>query len=175
MQLLKTYHGPSHSPFIEMVIVGLVLFQWQYQSLYPAMDFGLWVSGINLGVSGHCNVEQLVSPDPHPRHLKGAAVFPKTTIPLCLNTLMIMFPHCLVVFVNPFQLSLVQNLPLLSLQEAGTLSQYFLWAVCTVTLSVSKQVMQSLEAVSISESTTSSWTNLSQMRPDHQYSSNFLP
>ena len=27
MQLLKTYHGPSYPLFIEMVIVGMVLFQ----------------------------------------------------------------------------------------------------------------------------------------------------
>ena len=106
MQPLKTYHGPSHSLFIETVIVSVILFQWPYQSLHLAMRFGLWVSGVNLGVSGHCNVEQLVSPDHHAMHLKGVVVIHKSTVPFCLNAVMVMSPHSLVAFANPFQLTL---------------------------------------------------------------------
>ena len=87
MQLLKTYHGPSCFLFTETVIVSVVLFQHQYQSLCPAMGLGLQVSGVNLGVSGQCNVQQLVSPDHHVIHLKGVVVFCKSTIQLCLNAL----------------------------------------------------------------------------------------
>ena len=43
---------------------------------------------------------------------------------------------------------------LLSLQEAHTLFLYFLWAVCTDASSVSEHERQSLEAVSIPESST---------------------
>ena len=106
MQHLKTYHGPSHSLFIEVVTVSMVFFQQQYQSLHSAMGFDLQVSGVNLGVSGHCNVEQLVSPDHHPMHLKEIAVFCKGTILLHLNALMVMSLHGLVHFTDPFQLSL---------------------------------------------------------------------
>ena len=106
MQPLKTYHSPSHSLFIEMVIVGMVLFQQQYQSLCLAVGFDLQVSGVNMGVSGHCSAEQLVSPDCHPKHVKGVVVFCKSTIPLCLNALMGMSPHGLAAFADPFQLSL---------------------------------------------------------------------
>ena len=34
-------------PFIELVIVGVILIQWQYQSLCPATGFGLWLSSVN--------------------------------------------------------------------------------------------------------------------------------
>ena len=84
----------------------MVLFQWQYQSFHPAIDFGLQVSGVNLGVSSHCNAEQLVSPDHHPMYLKGVVVFCKSTILLHLNALVVMSPHGLMAFANPFQLSL---------------------------------------------------------------------
>ena len=70
------------------------------------MDLGVWVSGVNLGVGGHGNAEQLVSPDCHPAHLKGVVVFHKSAIPLCLNALMVVSPHGLVAVANPFQLSL---------------------------------------------------------------------
>ena len=121
MQPLKTYHGPSHSLFIETVIVGVVLFQWQYQSLFPAICFGFRVSSVNLGVSGCCNVEQLNSPDHHPMHLKGVVVFCKSEIPHHLNTVMVVSPTwpgscCQSFSVEPP----VQRLPMLSLQEASS-------------------------------------------------------
>ena len=106
MQPLKIYHGPSHSLFIETVILDMLLFQQQYQSLHPAIGFGIQVSGVNFGVGCHCNAEQLVSPDHHPAYLKGVAVFHKSAIPLCLNTLMVMSPHILVAVADPFQLIL---------------------------------------------------------------------
>ena len=109
---LKTYHGPVHSLFIKMVIVCVVLFQWQYQSLCLAMGFGLWVSCVNFGVSGCCNVEQLASHYHHPAHFKGVAVFHKSGIWLCLSTLIIMSPHSLVAFTDPFQLSLIPEIAL---------------------------------------------------------------
>ena len=89
MQPLKTYHGFSHSLFVETVIVGMVLFQQQYQNLHPAKGFGLSVSGVNLRISVHCNAEQFVSPDCHLTHLKRVAVFHKSTISLLLNTLVV--------------------------------------------------------------------------------------
>ena len=55
-----------------------------------------------------------------------------------------------------FSWASVQRLPWLSLWEACDLFWYFFWAVQMVTWSVSQHVMQSLEAVSISESATSS-------------------
>ena len=106
MQPLKTYHGPSCSLFIEMVIVGMVLVQQQYQSIHPAMGLCLQVSGVNIGVRGHCNTEQLVSPDHHSTHLRRVVVFHKSMVPLCLNAVMVVSPHCLVAFANPFQLNL---------------------------------------------------------------------
>ena len=57
------------------------------------MGFSLWVFGVNLGVSGHCNAYQLVSPDHHSMHLKG----------VCLNALIVMSSHGLADFSNPFQ------------------------------------------------------------------------
>ena len=39
-------------------------------------------------------------------HLKGVAVFCKSTILLCLNALMLMFPHDLVASADHFQLNL---------------------------------------------------------------------
>ena len=106
MQPLKAYRGPSHPLFIETVVVGVVLFQQQYQSLYLAMGFGLRVSGVNLGVGGHGNADQLVSPDCHSTHLKGVVVFCKSIILYCLNALMVMSPHGLVAVADPFKLSL---------------------------------------------------------------------
>ena len=105
MQPLKTYHGPSHSLFIEIVIVGMALFQQQYQSLCPAMGFSLWVSGVNLGACDHCNVDQLVNPDHHPAHFKGVVVFWKSAIPLCLNVHMVV-PTWPASCCYPFHLSL---------------------------------------------------------------------
>ena len=60
----------------------------------------------NLVVSGHCNAEQLVSPDHHIVHFKGVAVFHKSVSPLCLNALMVVSPHGLMAVSLPFQLSL---------------------------------------------------------------------
>ena len=119
------------------------------------MGFGLQVTGINLRVSGSC-CKQLVSPDHHPAHFKGVALFHKSAILLSLNVLMVVSPYSLAAVTDPFQLSLSQRLPLLSLQEAHTLFCYFFWAVFMVTLSVSEQVMQSPEAVSVSELAISS-------------------
>ena len=70
------------------------------------MGISLWVSGVNLGVGGYNNAEQLVCPDHHPAHLKGVMVFHKSTIPLCSNTLVVMSPHSLVAVTDHFQLSL---------------------------------------------------------------------
>ena len=73
--------------------------------------------------------EALVSPDHHFLHLKGVAVFCKSTIPLCSNALKVMSPHILVwLLLILFSWASVQRLPLLSLQEAHTLFWYFLWA-----------------------------------------------
>ena len=58
-----------------------------------------------------------------------------------------------------FSWASVQRLPLLSLQETCTLFWYFLQVVCTATSSVSKHKTQSLEAVSMSESSTISLDN----------------
>ena len=120
------------------------------------MGFSLRVSGVNLGVSGHCNVEQLVSPDCYPMHLKGVVAFCKSTIPLCLNALIVMSPYGLVAVADPFQFSLSQEATF----DESTGSLYplpvFFWVVCTVTLSVSEHVMLSPEAMSISKSASSS-------------------
>ena len=158
MQLLKTYHGSCCSLFIEMVIVRVVLFQWQYQSLHPAMGFGLWVSSVNLGVGGHCNSEQLVSPDHHPMHLKRVAVFHKSTILLCLIALMVMSPDSLVAFTDPFQLSLSpetvfaeptgSSYPLLVLLPGGLHGHFIcVWGSDAVpeVVSISELTMSSLD------------------------------
>ena len=123
MQPLKTYHGCCHPLFIEMVIIAVVLFQWQYQSLHLVVGFGLWVSGVNFGVSGHGNVEKLVSPAHHTAYLKGFVVFHKSTIPLCLNAVMIMSPHGLAAVTDHFKLSLS---PEAAFAES-TGSSYLLW------------------------------------------------
>ena len=66
------------------------------------------------------------------------------------------------------------RLPLLSLQEAHTLFQYFLWAVWMVTLYPS--IRHSPQKLCPYQSQPCPpWTSLSQMRPDHWYSSKFLP
>ena len=45
-------------------------------------------------------------PDHHSMHLKGDVVFCKSTIPLCLNAVIVMSPHSLGAVTDPFQLSL---------------------------------------------------------------------
>ena len=84
----------------------MVLFQWQYHRLCPAMAFRLLLSSVNFGASGLSDAEQLVSPDCHFSHLKGVAVFCKSAFPLCSNAFMVMSPHVLAIFTDPFQLSL---------------------------------------------------------------------
>ena len=158
-----------------MVIVCMVLFQWQYQSLCLAMGFGLWVFGVNLGVSGHCNAEQLVSPDHHPMHLKGVAVLYKSTILLHWNALMVMCPHCLVAFANPFQLSLSPNTAFT--EPTGSLYPLLVLSSGQLTWSLhlclnkwcSPQKLCPHQSLPCPP-----WSNLSQMRPDLKYSSNFL-
>ena len=71
VQSLKAYNDPSCSFLIESVIVGVILFQWQYLSLCPAMGFDLCLSSVNFGASGLSNGGPLVSPDCHFPHLKG--------------------------------------------------------------------------------------------------------
>ena len=99
------------------------------------MGFGFQVSGVNLGVSGHCNLEQLVSPDHHPMHFERVAIFHKSVIPLYLNALMVMSPHGLAAVADAFQLSLSpeavfaeptgSSYPLLVLHP-GSLYSYFI-------------------------------------------------
>ena len=139
------------------------------------MGFSLQVSGVNLALSGHCNADQLVSPDHYPTDLKGVAVFCKSTIPLCLNALMVMSPHGLVAVANPFQLSLSPEAafveptgilyPLLELLLGSSYDHF----VCVV---ASDAIPRS--CVYISQPCLP-WMSLSQMRPDHWYSLNFLP
>ena len=83
-------------------------------------------------------------------HLKGVAVFHKSTILLHLNALMVVSLCGLGAFVNPFQLSLSPETAFA--ESTGSLYPLLvcLLDVCMVTLSVSEQVMQSPEAVSIS-------------------------
>ena len=134
MQFLKAYHSPNHSLFIELVIVGMVLFQQQYQSLCPAIGFSFWVSGVNFGASGLSDAEKLVSPDSHILYLKGVVVFCKSMIPLCSNAFMVMSPHILLTVNDPFQLSLSPETafcrkPLLS---SGTSCVWFIWTLICV-------------------------------------------
>ena len=166
MHVPKAYHGPSHSLFIEVVIVGVVLFQQQYRGLYLDMGFGLWVSGVNLGVSGHSNAEQLVSPDLYPVHLKGVAVFNKSSILLCLNALMVMSPHGLVAVVDHFQsrgfLCWAYRKPIPS-------SRQFVWS-----LHLCLSTWCSLQRLCPYQSQPlSPFMSLNQMRPDLLYSLSF--
>ena len=46
--------------------------------------------------------KQLFSSDHHFSHFKGVAVFCRSTFPLCSNTFVVMSPHFLAVFANPF-------------------------------------------------------------------------
>ena len=151
MQPLRTYHGPSHSLFIEMVMVCVVLFQWQYQSLNTTMGFCIQVSGVNLGVNSHYNVGQFVSPDSHPAHFKGVVVLCKSTIPCCLNAFMVMSPHHPMAFADPFQLNFSPGAAF----AEPTGSSYLLLGG-SYSHFVSEQVKQSVEAVCISELATSS-------------------
>ena len=47
-----------------------------------------------------------ISPNHHPTHLKGVAVFLKSAILLCLNALMVMSPDGQAAVADPFQLGL---------------------------------------------------------------------
>ena len=156
------------------IMVSMVLFQWQYQSLCPAMDLDLWVSGINLGVHGCCNAEQLVSPDHHPMHLKGVVVFCKSTVLLHLNTLMVVSPHGLATYADPFQLSLSPEAAFAEL--TGSLyplpvlllgSSYIHFICVWATDAVPRNCVH----IGVNH-ILPRW--VSQIRTDHWYSSNFL-
>ena len=94
----------------------------------------------------------LISTNSHFLHFKGVAVFCKGTFPLCSNTFMVMSPMSWQFLLILFSWASIQRLPLLIPQEACTLFQYFLQAIHTDTSSVSEHVTQSLEAVSMTES-----------------------
>ena len=87
-------------------------------------------------------------------HLKGVAVFHESALPLWCNNFMVMSPHVPATVIILFNWASVQMLPLFCLQDALTLLQYFLWAVCVDTSSVSEHMIQSPEAVSKLESAT---------------------
>ena len=77
------------------------------QSSWSVLTTILHISkALQSSARAHCDAEQLVSPDHHPAHFKGIAVFCKSTILLPMNVLMVMSPDRLVAFTDPFQLNL---------------------------------------------------------------------
>ena len=145
MQSLKTYNGPRCSFLIELVIVGMVLFQQQYQGLCPAMGFSFWLSSINFGADSLSNAEQLISPDHHFSYLKGFAVFYKSVFLLCSKALIVMSPNILVTVTDSFQLCLHPEtafaqstgspypLPILLVSSSyghSFVSEHELWRLC---------------------------------------------
>ena len=136
------------------------------------MSCALWLSSMTFGAHGLANAEQFVGLDCHFLHLKGVVVFHKSVLLLWSNNFMVMSPHVLVTVIDPLQLASVQMLSLLSLQDTLTLLWYFLWTVSVDTSSVSEHVMQSPEAVSKSESATSS---LDESESDQAWSGSATP
>ena len=157
VQSLRAYHGPSCSLLIKQIILGMVLFQWRYQSLCPAMGFSIQLSSVNFGVSGLSNAKQLVSPDCHFCILKELCSSVRVHFYSAL-THSWSCPH------TSWQVSLIlcrwasiQRLPLLSLQEAHMFFWYFLQVFLMDTWSISEDKTQSPEAVFRSESFTISF------------------
>ena len=161
----RAYHGPSCSFLIESVTVGMALFQWQYQSLHPAMGFSLWLSSVNFGASGLTMQSSWSVLTCHFLHLKRVAVLHKSTIPLCSNTLMVMSPHFLVTVTDPFQLSLQEAHTPLPVLLPGSLYRHLLYVWTWDTVSGS--------CVHVSHPHSPLMT-LSLKRPDPWYSSSFL-
>ena len=113
--------------------------------------------------------------DCQPMYLKGVVVFCKSTIPLCLNTLMVMPPHGMAAVADPFQLS-HQSRGCLCwgyrklLPSSSTSSRQF---IQLLHLCLGKWChLQKLCPYQIGPNPPR--MSLSHMRPDHQYSLNFL-
>ena len=98
--------GLPHTFHIKLLVMGMILFQWQHQSPCPAVSLSLWLSGVKFRTSGLSNEEQFVSSVHHFSNFKGVAIFCKSAFPLCSNTFMVMSQHVLVILTDHFQLSL---------------------------------------------------------------------
>ena len=130
----------------------MILFQWQYQILCPAMGFSHQFSSVNFGVLAMWSswsvlaVIFCIS-----KELWSSTRIWSHSVPMLLWSYHNMSWWLLLIL---FSWASIQRLPWLSLQETHTLFWYFLLAVCTDTLSVAEHETQSLEAVSMSESFT---------------------